>query len=113
MEVPQVQCQEVVRHVISPQVVTQEVVRQVPVPQLFIQTVEQPYSVPQVMTQEVIVPMARPYPEYVNVPYANPILQTMVKIVGVPQVQFLDPVPDVPVVTQGHVPLSSVPQEQV
>ena len=52
MEVPQIQYQEVVRHVTVPQVVTQEVVRQVPVPQQFVQMVKQPYPVPQVMNSE-------------------------------------------------------------
>ena len=37
VEVPQIEYQEVVRHVTVPQVVTQEVVRQVPVPQNFVQ----------------------------------------------------------------------------
>ena len=50
MEVPQIEYQEVVRHVTVPQVVTQEVVRQVPVPQPFVQMVKHP--VPQVMNSE-------------------------------------------------------------
>ena len=45
--------------------------RQVPAPQPFVQTVEKPYLVPQVMTQEVMVLVARPYPEYVDVPVAS------------------------------------------
>ena len=52
MEVPQIQIQEVVRHVTVPQVATQEVVRQVPVPQAFVQMVRQPSPVPQVMNSE-------------------------------------------------------------
>ena len=52
VEVPQIQYQEVVRHVTFPQVVTQEVVRQVPVPQPFVQMVKQPYPVPQVINVE-------------------------------------------------------------
>ena len=85
VEESQVQYQEVVRHVI----------------------------VPQVMTLEVSVPVARPYSEYVDVPYANPIVQTMENIVEVLQVQFLDQVVDVPVVAQGQMPRPSVLQEQI
>ena len=52
VEVPQIQYQEVVRHVTVPQVVAQEVVRQVPVPQPFVQMLKQPYPVPKVMNSE-------------------------------------------------------------
>ena len=114
VEVPQVQYQEVVRHVTVPQVVTQKVVRQVRVsqvqhvdvsmPQSFVQTVEQPYPVPQVMTQEVMVLVARPYPEYLDGPYANLIMQAVENTVEVAQVQYTDRIVGVLVVAQRQVP---------
>ena len=46
--------------------------RQTPMIQKMLKTVE-------VMTQEIVDPVARPYHEYVDVPYANPIVQTAQK----------------------------------
>ena len=58
----------------------------------------------QVMTQEMVVPVRRPYPEYVDVPYANPIVQTVEKTVEVPRVQYIDWIVDLPVVMQRQIP---------
>ena len=122
VEVPQVQYQEVVRHVTVPQVVTQKVVRQVPVSQVhvdvsmplsFVQTVEQPYPVPQVMIQEVMVLMARPYSENLDGPNANLIMQAVENIVEVLQVQYTDKIVGVLVVAQRQVPTIQIVQKTV
>ena len=78
LEVPQIQYQEVNRHVTVPKAVTQEVVRQVYVPQ--------------------------PYPEHVDVPRASLTMQTTQKTMEVPQVQYIDQIVDLPVVMQCQIP---------
>ena len=57
-----------------------------------------------VMTQEVMIPVVRPYPEYVDAPYANPIMQAVEKTLDVPQVQYTDRIVGVLAVTQCRVP---------
>ena len=71
--------------------------RQAPMIQEVLKTVE-------VMTQEIVDPVARPYHEYVDVPYANPIVQMAQKTVEVPQVRYIGKINDVSVVRQGQVP---------
>ena len=58
----------------------------------------------EVMTQEVMVTVVQLYPEYLDVPNANPIMQAVEKTVEVPQVQYTDRIVGVPVVTQRRVP---------
>ena len=58
-------------------------------------------EVPQIMTQEIVVLVTRPYPEYVDDPYANPIVvQTVEETVEVPRVQHSDRIIDLLVVMQ-------------
>ena len=65
------------------------------------------------MTQEVMVPVVQFYPEYLDVPYANPIAQTVEKTLDVPQVQYADKIVGVPVVTQRRVPTIQTAQGTV
>ena len=46
----------------------------------------------------------RPYPEYLDVQYVNPIVQTMEKTVDVPQMQYIGRIDDVSVVMQCQIP---------
>ena len=80
--------------------------RQAPMIQKERKTVE----VPQVMTQETVVPVTRPYPEYVDVPYANPIVvQTVGKTVEVPP--MIDEVVEVPKIgSQDRIPQRTAEQ---
>ena len=93
-EIPQIQYQEVVRHVTVPQIMTQEVVRQVPVPQPFVQAVEETFEVPQVQYSDRIVDLP------VVMQCQIPTIRAVQRAVEVPQVQFCDRVVDVPVVMQ-------------
>ena len=56
------------------------------------------------VAEEVMVPVARPYPEYLDVPCTNSIVQTAQKTVEVPQVQYTGKTVDVPVGWPGQVP---------
>ena len=78
-----------------------------------VQIVERAVEVHQVMTQEVMIPVVRPYPEYVDVQCANPIVQTMEKTVEVPQVQYTDRIVGVPVTAQRRVPTIQTAQRTV
>ena len=78
-----------------------------------VQIVERVVGVPQVMTQEVMVPVVRPYPEYVDVPYANPIALTVEKTVEVPHVQYTDRIVGVLVTAQRRVPTIQTTQRTV
>ena len=51
--------------------------------------------------------------EYVDVPYANPITQTVEKTVEVPQMQYTDRIVGVPVVTQRRIPTVQTAQRTV
>ena len=85
-------------------------------PQPFVQKEEQSYPVPQVLTQEVTVSVVQLYPEYLDVPYANPIMQAVEKTVAFPRVQYTDRIAGVLVAAQCRVPTiqrtEAVPQVQ-
>ena len=84
--------------------------RQAPTTQKERKTVE----VPLVMTQETVVPVTRLYPEYVDVSYANHIMQTVEETVEIPQVQYSDRTVDLPVVMlRRRVPTIQLVQETV
>ena len=51
--------------------------------------------------------------EYVDVPYANPITQTVEKTVEFPQMQYTDGIVGVPVVTQCRIPTVQTAQRTV
>ena len=56
------------------------------------------------VAEEVMVPVARPYPEYLDVPCTNSIVQTAQKTVEVPLVQYTGKAVDVPAGWPGQVP---------
>ena len=78
--------------------------RQAPMIQKVLKTVE-------VMTQEIVDRVAGPHHEYVDVPYANPIVQTAQKTVEVPQVQYLGQINNVSLVMQCQIPTIQAVQE--
>ena len=80
--------------------------RQAPTIQKVPKTVE-------VTTQEIVDPVARPFHEYVDVPYASPIVQTAQRTVEVPQVRYNGKINDVSVVRQGQVPTFRTAQRTV
>ena len=57
--------------------------------------------------------MTRPYAEYVDVSYANHIVQTVEETVEVPQVQYSDRIVDLLVMTQCRVPTIQPVQKTV
>ena len=56
------------------------------------------------VAEEVTIPVGRPYPEHLDVPCANPIVQTVQKTVEVQQVQYIAKIGDVSVTKQSQVP---------
>ena len=58
-----------------------------------------------------MVPVVRPYTEYVDVPYANSITQTVEMTMEVPQVQYIDRIVDLLVVMQCQIPTIQAVQE--
>ena len=70
-------------------------------------------EVPQIMTQETVVLVARPYPKCLDVPYVNPIVQTMQKTVEDPQMQYIGKIDDVSVVMQCQIPTVQAVQKAV
>ena len=65
------------------------------------------------VAEEVMAPVARPYPEYLDVPCTNSIVQTMQKTVEVPQMQYIGKINDVSVVLQYQVPTIRTVQRTV
>ena len=65
------------------------------------------------VAEEVTIPVARPYPEHLDVPCANPIVQTVLKTVEVPQVRYVAKIGDVSVMRQGQVPTIRTVQRTV